>query len=305
MKPKIVITKNLNLYPDQLKRIKLLWEIKTYDNEAESEKQWLERCKNADIICTGMFGFKSEELYKLDNTFVSLPFVGVEYLDLTRLKAKNIQVSNAPGCNKEAVSEWFIWMLLMIQRNLHISHNSTNIPRDTLLKTGWSLWGKNITILGKGNIWEYLWKICNSFWMGVSYFWRWDNLIESVKSADIIANTLSVNKASIWLLDNVFFENVKPGCIFISAARHQTYDIKALKGALDNWTISIAIDDAADSRVWDTNENIYQELLWYKNMYVTPHIAWNAESETRKANDIMIDNIEAWLHKNPINLITN
>ncbi len=36
---------------------------------------------------------------------------------------------------------------------------------------------------------------------------------------------------------------------------------------------------------------------------VTPHIAWNTDAERRKANDMMIDNIEAWINKKPINLI--
>lgn len=36
---------------------------------------------------------------------------------------------------------------------------------------------------------------------------------------------------------------------------------------------------------------------------VTPHIAWNTDYEKRKTNDMMIDNIVAWLDKKPIHIV--
>ena len=70
MKKKIVVTKNLSFYPDQLERIKLLWEVILYDKEASSEEEWLSRCQWAEIICSWGFGFKSNQLYKLKNVFI-------------------------------------------------------------------------------------------------------------------------------------------------------------------------------------------------------------------------------------------
>jgi len=50
--------------------------------------------------------------------------------------------------------------------------------------------GKNVTVLGKGNIGSRVGKLCEAFDMNVSYFKRGDNLLETVKNADFVANCL-------------------------------------------------------------------------------------------------------------------
>ena len=300
---KIVVTKNMSFYPDQLERLKGLWEVKFYKDEASSEQEWLERCLWADIICSWGFGSKSEKVYELEDTFISLPFVGVEFFDIEKLKSKNITISNSPWCNKEAVSEWVIGMLLMVMRDLHLSLNTESRTQNELFKTGQSIWNKHITILWKGNIGTHLGNILTAFWAQVQFFTRWDNIRTVAENADIIINCLTANTETENILDTRFFEWLKQGSIFVSVARQSTYDTEALKDALQKWILKVAIDDAASGVVWDIRDPYYQSFKWQENMYTTPHIAWNAESEARKANDIMITNIEVWLRNIPQNLI--
>ena len=58
MKPKIAVTKNLKFYKDQVKRLELLGDVTFHNNDPKSADEWFERCKDADIICTGIFGLK-------------------------------------------------------------------------------------------------------------------------------------------------------------------------------------------------------------------------------------------------------
>ncbi len=302
MKPKIVVVKNLQFYDDQKRRLKSLGEVTYYNDLPGTADEWLERCKDADIICTGLFGLKSDKVYELKNAFISLPFVGVDFLDTEKLKENNVVVSNSPGCNKEAVAEWIIGMILMHFRRLCQLSRTTDL-KDRILNTASGLYNKNITILGAGNIGKQLGGICKSLGMNVIFFNRGDDLIESVKDADIIANCLPVNETTTGLLDNDFFSSLKKGAFFVSSSKHQIYDIEALKSALDQNILSGAADDAANAEVGDVNEPDYKKLLNHPKILATPHIAWNTDSEKRKANDMMIDNIEAWLNKKPINLI--
>ena len=302
MKPKIVVTKNLQLYDDQKERLESLGDVTYYDVPPHSAEEWLERCNGVDIVCTGIFGLKSDKAYELKNVFISLPFVGVEFLDKQRLKERGIIVANAPGCNKEAVAEWIIAMILMHFRQLHTLTRTTQ-PKEKIINIAPGLWNKNITILGKGNIGVQLGKICEAFGMNVIFFERGDNLTGSVKDADIVANCLSVNETTLGLLDKKFFSSLKKGVFFVSASRHNTYDIEALKESLNNNIVSWVADDAADIEAWDVDDLEYKNLLAHPKILATPHIAWNADSEKRRANDLMIDNIEAWLKKKPINLI--
>lgn len=300
---KIVVTKNLDLYEDQSKRLDGLGDVVYYDDSPETVDEWLERCKDADIICTGIFGLKSEKVYELKDVFISLPYVGVEFLDKERLKERNIIVSNSPGCNKEAVSEWIVGMMLMFFRRLSELNRVTDLPKDEILKITTSLYDKNITILGAGDIGKQLGKICDSLGMKVNFFQKGDNLIDSIKNADVIANCLSTNPSTIGLLDKDFFNSLKKGSLFISSSRSQIYDILALKDALDKGILIGAIDDSASSVVGDVDDVEYKNLLSHPKILVTPHISWNTDVEKRKANDMMIDNVEAYLKGEPINLI--
>ena len=156
MTPKIVITKNFRFYEDQINRLKSLGDVTFNKSGPKTANEWLSRCKDADIICTGFFGFKSEKLYELNNKFISVPFVGVEFLDKKRLKENNIAVANSPGCNKEAVAEWFIGMILLYFKGLSEINNINDLPKDEILKPASGLHNKTITILGAGDIGKQL-----------------------------------------------------------------------------------------------------------------------------------------------------
>ena len=302
MKPKIVMVKDLELLEDQTKRLESLGDVTYYNEPLTSGNEWLKRCEGADVVCTGLFGFNTEKLYKLKDIFFSLPVVGVEFLDKEKMKERNIKVANSPGCNKEVVSEWILGMMFMNARNLFTLTRTTQ-GKEKVLERSRGLYSKNITILGNGHIGAHLGKMCECLGMKVSFFRRGDDLINSVKDADVIANCLSTNESTTGLLDQKFFFSLKKGSFFVSVARPKVYDISALKDALDKGILANAADDAASARIGDVEDSIYKKLLEHPKIFVTPHIAWSTDYEIRRSNDVMIDNVEAWIKGDPINII--
>lgn len=303
MTKKIVVPRNLKFFPEQIRKLNSLWDVTYYDTDPKSLDEWFERCKEADIICPWMYGMKSEKVYELKDVFISLPFVWVDFLDKARLQERNITVSNSPWCNKEAVVEWIVGMILIYCRGLCKLIWVSRISKDEILKVWTSLYDKNITILWNGNVWKQLSKVCKAFWMKVKIFKRWDDLIKKIKNADIIGNCLPLNDKTQWLLDRNFFFSLKKWSFFASSSRHEIYDIEAMMDALDNDILYWVADDSASSVAWDIEYPGYKKLLNHSKIIVTPHIAWNTDYEKRKANDMMIANIEAWLKWKPINLI--
>ncbi len=303
MNRNIVITQDLKFSEKQIRKLSQFGEVEVYKNQPGSFNDWYERCKNADIICSGIYGLNSTRLYDLDDVFISVPFVGVEFINISKLKKKKIVIANSPGCNKEAVVEWIVGMMLMYFRRLRQLANTEKQNITEVLKSAIGLYNKSITILGAGNIGSHLGKVCECLGMRVSYFRRGDNLIQTTKGSDIIVNCLSVNQSTLGLLDKDFFNSLKNVALFISASRHQTYDIDALKKALDNDIICHAIDDAANAESGDVNDTEYKKLLNNPKMIATPHISWNTDSEKEIAIDMAIENIKAWINGNPINLI--
>ena len=298
---KIVVPLDLDLFPDQIERLKKLGNVTFHKDWSKTPEEWFERVKDAEIICGGKFGLK-EKYQDLENVFISLPFVGVGFFDKEILQKKNIVVSKSPGCNKVAVSEWIIGMIFNLLRRFPFYINNTTLDSG-LPPIENSLKDKNITILGKGHIGSRVGKICEALEMNVSYFKRGDDLLETVKNTDVIVDTLSSNPTTEGLLNEKFFLSLKKGSYFLTVTGRKIYDTDAIIKALDQDILVGAAMDSGGIKVGDIKDAYYQKLLKHPKILATPHIAYNTWNTKRVANDIMIDNVEAWLNKKPSNLI--
>ncbi|MFA5184296.1 MAG: NAD(P)-dependent oxidoreductase [Patescibacteria group bacterium] len=298
---KIVVAQNLNLNNEERARLDKLGTVKYYDDLAATPEEWLTRCQGADAVCTGRFGLK-QKVYELENIFLSLPFVGTGFLDVTKLQARNIKVSRCPGCNKEAVSEWILAMMLELFREIPYYLNrldlSTRRPESAK-----GLADKTVTILGQGNIGSRVGKICEALEMKVRYFNRGDDLLGSIKDADVVVDALSLNPSTVGLLNRDFFNSFKPGSYFITVTSSEIYDLEAMLEALDSNLLAGVATDCGSIQFGDVADPLYIRLAQHPKILATPHIAHNTDVTDRRGNKMMIDNIEAYLEGAPINLI--
>lgn len=300
--PKIVVVQPLELSSEQKSRLEKLGEVTYHDTVLQSPEEWLQRCQGFDIICTGRNGLR-EKWQELRNVFVSAPFVNVMWADPEVLKAHNVTLANAPGCNRHAVSEWVMAMLLLMARQFDKSLRVTEYPLELVRTPTMSLAYKNITILGKGNTGTRVGEIAAAFEMNVTYFRRGDNLAESVKNADVVVDTLGTNSTTSGLLNKDFFAAMKDGALFLSITGEDIVDIDAMLAALDSGKLAYAAHDAGGSPVGDAHDPTYRKLLAHPKVYVTPHIAFNSDVERRISSDMMIENIEAYLAGKPIHVV--
>jgi phosphoglycerate dehydrogenase-like enzyme len=298
---KIVITQNLGLNKAHIELLEKMGELTIYKDLAKTPEEWVERCKNADVICTGKFGLK-QKYQELKNVFISLPFVGVGFFDKKILEKNNIKVSNSPGCNKDGVSEWIIFMMINLFREFQEIVNVNDLKSRRPKITN-SLAGKSACILGKGNIGIKVGRVCEALDMNVSYFTRGSNLIESIKDKDVIINCLTTNDTTLNLLDKEFFFSFKRGSFFVNVCDYAIYDVDALIKSLDEGIIEKAAIDAMGIQVGDTSDSFYKKILAHEKILATPHIAWSTDVNDELGNKMMIENIEAWVNNKPINLI--
>ncbi len=299
---KIVVTQLMEFTPEQSDRINKLGEVVEYKQLAKSHEEWLDRVKDADVICTGKFGFK-QKWQELHNTFVSLPFVGVGFLDPAVLKQNNVIVSRSPGCNRHAVSEWIIAMILVMTRRLDTYINVASMPTGELPPNDFGLFEKNITILGKGFIGIRVGEIASVLGMNVTYFTRDNDLIKSVKNADIIVNTLSHNSSTENILNQEFFNSLRKNSYFVTVTSYEIFDQKALFNALDSGILAGAAVDCASAQVGSSDSPDYKVMKNHSKVLATPHIAAFTDVAERIRNDMMIENIEAWLNDKPQNIV--
>lgn len=300
--PKIIVTQELDLFPDQLERLHTLGEVKVYHDLAGGYDAWLDRIKGFDVICTGKFGLK-QKIYELKDVFISLPFVGTGWIDTEKTTANNVTISRSPGCNKEAVSEWVIMMLLALTRRLPHYMNALDLPKGVMPPRDKGVSHSVVTILGAGHIGMRVGKVCEALDMDVRYFRRGDDLQQAVKDADVVVNTLSLNPTTEGLLDKEFFSWFKAEAYFVSVTSSEIFDADALITALDTDELAGAAIDCGSIQVGDSYDPYYQRLAKHPKIITTPHIAYNTERTSRVSNDMMIDNVEAYLKGTPINIV--
>jgi phosphoglycerate dehydrogenase-like enzyme len=299
---KIAVAGIHGLSNDQTNRLKSLGDATFFEETLKTKEEKLAQLKDADIIC-GETEFVMDVIYELKEKMISFPFVGVGFMDLDRMAKNNVKIANAPGCNKSAVSEWIVAMLLILSRKFMKYIGTKEIAKGDFMEPTQGLAGKKITILGKGNIGSKVGKICETLDMKVTHFDKGDNLSESVQDADFIVNALSHNKETEGMLNETFFASLKDEVFFVSITDTEIYDKNALIQFIDSGKIAGAAIDPAGAGVFDSSNNFYQELLSHPKILVTPHIAFHSDMTTKIANDIMIDNVEAWTKDTPQNIV--
>jgi len=300
---KIVVTQNLGLSEESIKKLEKIGELKIYNDLAKTPEEWLARCKDADIICTGKFGLNTEKVYELENKFISVPFVGTGFLDVERLKKKNVTVSRSPGCNRIAVSEWILGMIFNLLREFPKYINNTDLPKGEIPLPSLGLADKKVVILGRGYVGSRVGQLCQALDMSVSYFDKGDDLKKSTVDTDIIVNALSLNPTTNNLLNREFFNSLKRGSFFITITSSKIYDVDAMIEALDKGILSGVADDLADIRGGDIYDPLYTRFVEHPKVFVTPHISYNTKNTKIICSKVMIGNIESWAKGKPINIV--
>jgi D-3-phosphoglycerate dehydrogenase / 2-oxoglutarate reductase len=302
--PKIVVTNNKDLTDEQKQRLNNLGEVAYFDTLPKNADEYLERTQGADIICSGIAGLK-DAYPKLHDVYVTVSFVGVAFADLDVLTKNKVIISNAPGANRYAVSEWIIGMMITLARQLNNFLNAT----ESLRKNGSlppileGLAEMNVTILGKGNIGTRVGEVATSLGMQVHFFSRGDDLHGSVKDADFVVDTLSSNPSTEGLLGADFFAAMKKGAYFVTVTGPSIIDEDAMIKALDKGHLAGVATDCGKILVGDTEDPYYQKFLNHPKVLVTPHISYNTKLSMKTGNDIMISNVEAYINGNPQNVV--
>lgn len=203
----------------------------------------------------------------LENTpvqFVGTATAGTDHIDAAWLQSKGIYWCAAPGCNANSVSEYLIAALLVLGR-----------------RHGFDLEGKTIGVVGCGNVGSRVVKKCESLGMNVL---RNDPPLSAISAdpdfypletvlaeSDIVTLHVPLVKEGPWptvcMADYRFFEQLKPGAIFINAARGSVCDYDALLDAKQGGAVSRMIID-----VWSPEPALRTDVLKVADL-ASPHIA--------------------------------
>ena len=207
---------------------------------------------------------------------------GVDNIDLSAAKEKNILVMNTPGGNTNATAEHTLGLLLSLFRNISEANYGTHkgIWDKKNLK-GNEIRGKSIGIIGFGNVGRVFADMCYALGLKILIHSKYFDSVKSkyiqyksidlemlYKESDIISLHCKGNKDGSPKITREQIGLMKKNCYIINTARGNLIDETDLKNALMNNMIKGAALD-----VFNVEPAIKNQLFNLKNLILTPHIA--------------------------------
>ncbi|MGB5204002.1 MAG: phosphoglycerate dehydrogenase [Eudoraea sp.] len=228
--------------------------------------------------------------------------IGTTQIDLDYCKKKGVVVFNAPYSNTRSVVELAIGQIIMLFRN--VFPRSTEIHNGEWNKTAINskeIRGKNLGIVGYGNIGKQLSVLAEAIGMRVYYYdiedrlamgnaVKCETLEDLLNVSDAVSLHLDDNKANINFIGEREINQMREGAMLLNLSRGFVVDIPALVNALKSGKLrGAAIDVFPDEP--KSNGPFVSELQGIPNVILTPHIGGSTEEAQRDIADFVPNKI--------------
>ncbi len=310
-------------YPKNRIKILLLENVhpKAFDNLSEEgfsvelvkhalpEEELMERIKGIHVL-----GIRSKTqvtqrvLEAADRLLVVGAFcIGTTQIALEAAKKKGVVVFNAPYSNTRSVVELAIGQIIMLKRS--IFPRSTEIHQGKWFKTALNsqeVRGKNLGIIGYGNIGKQLSVLAEAMGMRVYYYDVADKLAlgnaikcstleELLLVSDVVTLHIDDNKANKNFISENEIGHMRDGAMLVNLSRGFVVDIPALVAALKSGKLGGAAIDVYPEEP-RSNGDFITELQGLDNVILTPHIGGSTEEAQRDIADFVPNKIMDYIN---------
>ncbi|WP_299317673.1 phosphoglycerate dehydrogenase [uncultured Maribacter sp.] len=310
-------------YPKNRIKVLLLENVHTaaFDNLSEdgfsvelikhslSEEELLEKIKGVHVL-----GIRSKTqvtqtvLDAADKLLVVGAFcIGTTQIDLETAKKKGVVVFNAPYSNTRSVVELAIGEIIMLMRS--VFDRSREIHEGQWQKTAAGsreVRGKNLGIVGYGNIGKQLSVLAEAMGMRVYYYdvddklalgnaVKCNSLEDLLNVSDVVTLHIDDNKANKNFIGEREIKQMKKGVMLINLSRGFVVDIDALaEGLKDGHVGGAAIDVYPDEPA--SNGDFHTKLQGFANVILTPHVGGSTEEAQRDIADFVPNKIMDYIN---------
>ncbi|MEM6893369.1 MAG: phosphoglycerate dehydrogenase [Bacteroidota bacterium] len=233
--------------------------------------------------------------------------IGTTQIDLNYCKKKGVVVFNAPYSNTRSVVELAIGQIIMLMRNVFT--RSTEIHKGEWNKTAINskeVRGKNLGIIGYGNIGKQLSVLAEAIGMRVYYYdvsdqlalgnaMKCSSLEELLGLSDVVTLHVDDNKANRNFISAEEIEQMRNGAYLINLSRGFVVDIEALAEALKSGKLSGAAVDVYPSEP-RSNGDFATPLQGLTNVILTPHVGGSTEEAQRDIADFVPNKIMDYIN---------
>lgn len=215
--------------------------------------------------------------------------IGTNQVDLKASQKRGIPVFNAPFSNTRSVAELVLGEMLLMIRGVPEANAKAHRGHWNKQANGsYEARGKKLGIIGYGHIGTQLGILAEGLGMQV-YFYdiesklplgnahQIDSLPELLNLSDVVSLHVPDNQSTRNMMGSEEFAHMKPGALFINAARGTVVDIDALCAALASKHLAGAAVDVFPQEPATNSDPFKSPLCEFDNVILTPHIGGSTQ----------------------------
>lgn len=301
---KIVITGSVHPYKEEEK--KLLEEIsavKVIVKNVDSDVELLNLVKDADIIMTDLSTIDKNIINNCKNLKLIVEYgAGYDNIDIEAAKEQGIKVCNVPAYSEE-VAEHTMAFMFALARNLKLAdyHVREQCLWDYSKMEALKIKKKTFGVIGYGRIGSIVARLANGLGMKVvandPYVNKVEDYVELVsldellQRSDVISLHVPFTEETYHLISEKQISLMKENVILINTSRGGVVDeLAILNGLKDNKIYGVGLD------VMENEPNIKgNDLLYYDNVLITPHMAWKSEESSRNVELGAVEEVKRFI----------
>jgi lactate dehydrogenase-like 2-hydroxyacid dehydrogenase len=275
----------------------------------------LDRCIGQDVVITSKVLMSREILSHLpDLKLICVAATGMNNIDLEAAEKFNVQVKNVAGYSTESVAQLTFAMLLYLVNHLPYYDawvKSGAYPKSDIFThfgpAFWELSGKQLGIIGLGNIGRRVAQIAQSFGMEVVFFsttgrnnnirYKRFDLDTLLNTSDVVSIHAPLNDKTRGLIDYKKIHLMRPCAILLNTGRGGIIVENDLARALNENLIGGAGIDVMEQEPPSANNPLFK-LQNKEKLLITPHIAWTSIEARQRLIENLALNIEEFQKSN-------
>ena len=283
---------------------------KTKVYQLTSVDQVAERTKNADIIVSNKVKLGRNNLSGAENLKLICELAtGFDPIDIDFCAQNDIAVSNVRGYSTDCVAQVTVSMVLSLVSRLndyrefvasgkYSAGDSASVSSPVFHETNGKTWG----IIGLGSIGKKVGRVASALGCNVLGYRRAEkdsdfplsDLDTLLSVSDIVSVHLPLSDETRNLISAEKIEKMKNGAIFVNVARGAVTDEAALANAVKSGKLGGLGIDVFSTEPFREDHPFY-EIKDFKNVCLTPHMAWCGCETRKRCLDETVENIKAFL----------
>ncbi len=318
---KIVVLDGFTLNPGDLswQTLKEIGEAMIYDRTENVPDQIVAAIGDAEIIFTNKTVLNKEVLKRIPKVkYIGVLATGYNVVDVKIASKLGITVTNVPGYSTNAVAQMAFALLLELTNRVGaycvavksgewIRSVDFSFSKGSMVE----LYGKNIGIIGFGQIGKAVAKIAQAYGMNVlvntntisseleTESLRFVNRDELFQKSDVISLHCPLTEKTRGIICKESIGIMKKGVLIINTARGELIVEEDLAQALNNGQIAGAAVDVISAEPMKKDN----PLLSAKNCIITPHVAWATKASRERLMQTAVENLKSFLKGKPVHVV--